>query len=167
VLGSQGAGTFQFNQPSGITHDNAGNLYIADANNDRIQVFNSSVPMPSGDITVPSMTMSSPVPGQVLPAAAVIIAGTAADDLAVGEVQVAIHDVTTSNMWWDTGHSTWQTRRIWNIASFVCTSPGSCSWSSAFIGEEYGGAYSAQVQVLDTSGNVVAGAVVRFAVSAT
>jgi DNA-binding beta-propeller fold protein YncE len=165
-FGSKGPGTFQLVQPSGITHDGAGNLYIADANNDRVQVFNPTVALPSGDTTPPLLAMSAPVGRQVFPAAAVTIAGSAADDVAVGEVEVAVHDSTTSNLWWDAGHSTWQTHKVWNLASVVCTSPGSCSWSSAFVGEQYGGSYGAQARVFDTSGNVFMGPVVRFSVSA-
>jgi tripartite motif-containing protein 71 len=37
--GSQGSGDGQFNQPWGIATDGAGNIYISDMNNNRIQKF--------------------------------------------------------------------------------------------------------------------------------
>jgi DNA-binding beta-propeller fold protein YncE len=37
--GSEGAGNGQFRGPRGLTMDAAGNLYVADAGNNRIQKF--------------------------------------------------------------------------------------------------------------------------------
>ena len=40
--GSYGSGEGQFNTPLGIAVDNAGNVYVADALNSRVQKFSSS-----------------------------------------------------------------------------------------------------------------------------
>ena len=42
TLGSRGAGVGQFNDPYGIAVSRNGNVYVTDASNNRIQVFNSS-----------------------------------------------------------------------------------------------------------------------------
>jgi tripartite motif-containing protein 71 len=39
-LGSRGSGNGQFNQPQGVAVDSAGNIYVADSGNNRIQKFN-------------------------------------------------------------------------------------------------------------------------------
>ena len=39
TFGKQGEGKGQFNYPSGITCDSAGNVYVADSRNHRVQVF--------------------------------------------------------------------------------------------------------------------------------
>ncbi|MCG8620899.1 MAG: NHL repeat-containing protein, partial [Proteobacteria bacterium] len=39
--GSEGSGNGQFKGPHDIAFDSAGNMYVTDANNHRIQVFNS------------------------------------------------------------------------------------------------------------------------------
>ena len=40
--GSEGSGEGQFNRPSGMTVDTAGNFYVADTFNNRIQKFDSA-----------------------------------------------------------------------------------------------------------------------------
>ena len=40
--GSQGSGIGQFNAPNGVATDSSGNIYVVDANNSRIQKFNSN-----------------------------------------------------------------------------------------------------------------------------
>ncbi|WP_374688856.1 6-bladed beta-propeller [Promineifilum sp.] len=42
-LGAQGTGNGQFDRPNGVAYDAAGNLYVADTWNHRIQVFNASL----------------------------------------------------------------------------------------------------------------------------
>ena len=62
--GGLGTGPYQFNNPAGITHDAAGNLYIADSANDRIQVYSTTVPKPTGDNRKPVVTIASPTDGR-------------------------------------------------------------------------------------------------------
>ena len=42
TIGSSGSGTGQFNHPSDVSVDKAGNIYVADNYNDRVQEFNKS-----------------------------------------------------------------------------------------------------------------------------
>ena len=41
TLGSRGGGDGEFRAPRGMTVDSAGDVYVADTDNDRIQVFDS------------------------------------------------------------------------------------------------------------------------------
>ena len=55
AFGSSGTGNGQFNNPFGIAVGSGGNIYVADANNNRVQVFSQSqppvsTPEPSGII---------------------------------------------------------------------------------------------------------------------
>jgi hypothetical protein len=55
AFGSAGTGNGQFNNPFGIAVGSGGNIYVADANNSRVQVFSQSqppvsTPEPSGII---------------------------------------------------------------------------------------------------------------------
>ena len=42
AFGSFGTGNGQFNSPRGIAVDGGGNIYVADTNNNRVQIFDSS-----------------------------------------------------------------------------------------------------------------------------
>jgi tripartite motif-containing protein 71 len=164
--GGTGTGAFQFNQPSGIATDAAGNIYVASANQGRIQVFSESVPLPSGDTTPPTVAMTSPVSKQVVPAATVTITGTATDNVGVGDLEVAVHNAVT-NLWWDGSHSNWTKTKTWNYAAPVCDSLTSCTFSFGFVGETFSTKYTAQVRALDTSGNSAMGPLVAFTIASS
>lgn len=162
--GNTGAGAFQFNQPTGISHDSAGNIYVASANQGRVQVFSESVPLPSGDTTPPAVTLTAPTAKQVVPAAIVTITGSATDNVGLGDLEVAVHNAAT-NLWWDGSHSNWSGIKTWNFAAPVCSSLTSCTFSFGFVGEGFGAKYTTQVRALDTSGNTTMTALVAFSVA--
>src|SRR5207302_9538517 len=111
--GSKGTGAFQFNSPSGITHDGAGNLYIADAGNNRVLEFSPSVLLPSGDTVKPAVTMSAPVANSTLAAQSpALIQGTASDAVAVAKVEITVQDVNTGK-WWNATDAAWQTTKTY------------------------------------------------------
>ena len=159
--GGTGTGAFQFNQPSGITTDAAGNIYVASANQGRIQVFSESVPVPSGDTTSPTVAMTSPVSKQIVPATTVTITGSATDNVGLGDLEVAVHNAAT-NLWWDGSHSNWSTKKVWNFSAPICDSLTSCTFSFGFVGVTFSTKYTAQVRALDTTGNSVMGPLVAF-----
>jgi DNA-binding beta-propeller fold protein YncE len=151
-FGSRGNGAYQFAGPSGLAHDAAGRLYIADALNDRIVVYDPSKGRPSGDTTAPTASISSPVNNAVLPGQTVILQGGAADAVGVGTVEVAIRDKVTLQ-WWNASIATWQTKKVWNLSAISGAQMTSVSWRFAFVGMVHGGSYSAQVRARDTSNN--------------
>jgi DNA-binding beta-propeller fold protein YncE len=166
--GSAGTGAFQFGAPSGITHDAAGTIYVADATNDRVVVFSHLVSLPSGDVTKPTVNVTAPSNGAVLPAQAVVIRGTASDAVGVARVDVAVQDVATGR-WWDAKTASWGATKVFSIAPVAGASSTSLTYAFSFIGVAYGGQYRVQARALDTSGNAKTTAfpAVTFSVAAS
>jgi DNA-binding beta-propeller fold protein YncE len=150
--GGFGQGPYQFDNPSGITHDDQGRLYIADAGNDRIQVYSTTVPRPTGDNRKPVVTIGSPTAGQQVPGGVVQIAGTATDNAGFGvaKVDVAVQDVATG-LWWASKTASWTATKTWNQAATAGATTTSMTWTYPFVGAVYDGGYSAEVRAVDVS----------------
>ena len=162
--GTKGSGVFQLSQPSGITHDAQGNIYVADAANDRIQVFSFATALPAGDSTAPSTAITSPVKNQVVDPQTVIVTGTAADNAAVGTVAVSVRD-TVSGRYWNALDAVWGSAKTWNLAGYAGAPTTNVTFRFGFVGEGVGGSYVAQAKVTDTSGNATIGTTVPFSTS--
>ena len=65
--GGYGQGAYQFKNPSGIAADADGLLYVADAGNDRITVFNPAVARGGGAWPAPVPTLAYPGNGATVP----------------------------------------------------------------------------------------------------
>jgi DNA-binding beta-propeller fold protein YncE len=160
-FGSTGIAPYQLQAPSGIASDAAGRLYIADATNDRIVVYDPSQARPAAETNKPTVTVTSPTNNAVLPGAAFTIAGTATDDTAVGNVEVAVRD-NSNNLWWNGHNDTWLTYATWNLTPYTGAEPTrSVAFSFVFPDVRYGASYQLQVQSRDLSSNTSAKAVVN------
>lgn len=167
-IGSKGNAAGQFNEPSEIANDAEGDIYVADANVGRVQEFSYSVipPAPGSDTTPPTVTLTSPTSLQMMPASQVTITGVATDNVALGDMEVAVHNATT-NLWWNGSLSNWSPTKEWNISAPVCTAMTSCTFSFGFVGEVYGGTYTATARAVDTSGNSATTPLVKFTVASS
>jgi DNA-binding beta-propeller fold protein YncE len=167
-IGSKGNAAGQFNEPSEIANDAEGDIYVADANVGRVQEFSYSVipPAPGSDTTPPTVTLTSPTSLQMMPASQVTITGAATDNVALGDMEVAVHNATT-NLWWNGSLSNWSPTKEWNISAPVCTAMTSCTFSFGFVGEVYGGTYTATARAVDTSGNSATTPLVKFTVASS
>jgi DNA-binding beta-propeller fold protein YncE len=158
--GSNGTGAYRFNNPSGITHDALGNIYIADAGNDRIQVFSPSVLPPSGDVTSPTVSLTYPGALQTVPPATVQISGVLTDAVGIANAEVAVRNMTTG-LWWNAKDAVWGAAKTWNLAPWfgATTAP---MYAFGFVGVGYATQYQAQARATDTSGNVGISASAKF-----
>ena len=167
-FGSKGNAAGQFNQPSELANDPSGNIYVADANVGRVQEFSYSVvpPAPGSDTTPPTVSLTSPTAKEAFPASEVTITGSATDNVGLGDLEVAVHNATT-NLWWNGSLSNWSSTKEWNIAAPVCTAMTACTFSFGFVGETYGGTYTATARAVDTSGNSASTPLVKFTVASS
>lgn len=151
--GTRGSGAGQLNQPSGISHDSAGDLYVADAGNDRIVKFDVGGTLPAGDEAAPVVDIVSPVnKGTVAVANPLVVEGAWSDDTRLSKVEVAYRDKTTL-LWWDAATAVWRTNKTWNLAA-VAGGTTSGSYRGYLNGAEPGGSYLVQTKATDVAGRV-------------
>jgi hypothetical protein len=154
--GAKGQGPYQFSSPSGITHDSAGRLYVADAENDRISVFDPARSPVGGDATGPIVTIAAPSQDKVLGAVSPAwIKGKVTDDVRIGTVEVAVQDRDTLR-WWNAKLAKWQTGKVWSLAGMVSNGPLTGNWSFGLVGVERGERFTATVRAYDSAGNLSA-----------
>jgi sugar lactone lactonase YvrE len=157
--GGYGTNAYLFRNPSGLSVDAAGMLYVADATNDRIEVFNPAVPKPAYEFSRPSLSMTAPANGAFIDAP-VTFAGTASDNALVASVELAIQDQATGR-WWEPTTGTWQTGQSWCTVPYAGGSPTSVTWSWVFPGAQYGGDYHVEVRARDGNNTLTAANVTR------
>ncbi len=161
-FGSAGSRPGQFNNPSGLTHDANGLLYVADAGNDRIVVFDpAKVAVP--DSTPPVVTVGVPTPSTPITTPATLT-GTVTDNTRVGTVEVAIQDRVTK-LWWDARIATWSTTKQWTSAGVKGGSATSMQWWFPFIGAARRHDYALQVRAIDAAGVIGSSVSTLFKVS--
>lgn len=161
--GGYGQGAYQFKNPSGIAADADGLLYVADAGNDRVTVFDPSKARGGGAWPAPVPSVSYPGNGATVPGRPVRFAGGVTDETAVAAVQVAVRDNATG-LWFDASNSTWSATQTWALSPLVGDTSRDMDWAWTFIGVEYGGSYHAEVRGVDVAGNTSASVPVDFGV---
>jgi hypothetical protein len=161
--GGFGQGAYQFKNPSGIAAGADGLLYVADAGNDRVTVFDPSKLRGGAAWPPPVPTLSYPGNGATVPGRPVRLSGSVTDETAVASMQIAVQDTATGK-WYDASNSTWSTTQTWANGPLVGDSTKNMKWAWTFIGVEYGGSYHAEVRGVDVAGNTSASIPVDFGV---
>ena len=163
AFGSNGKGAYQFSSPSGISADAAGNLYVADAGNDRVQVFSTTTPPGTSDTQAPSAAVTTPA-NAVFPAvSAAWVEGSYTDDTRISTVEVALRDRDTG-LYWNPRLSAWQTTRSFYAAHLV-GSETSGTWRFPFVNTKPGTRLYVQARAVDERGNVQGGTIPSINVS--
>ncbi|HEY6567030.1 MAG TPA: Ig-like domain-containing protein, partial [Actinomycetota bacterium] len=144
--GGLGTNPYQFRNPSGISHDATGRLYVADATNDRIVVFDPAVPKPAYEFSKPTIQLNTPANGSFLDAP-VTVTGTAKDTKGIATVEISVRD-NAAGSWWDPKTATWVASQTWGFAPWR-GSPLDASWSWTFPGPQYERSYHVEVRVRD------------------
>ncbi len=142
-----GSGPYQLRNPSGLSHDAQGRIYVADATNDRIVVFDPAVPRPAYEFSRPTLTITSPSTGSSTDVP-LVIAGRATDNRALATVEVSVRD-TTTGLWWDPTTATWTGSQTWGFAPWR-GSPTDATWNWTFPGPQYGRTYHVEARARDT-----------------
>ncbi len=161
-----GQNPYDFKAPAGLDCDARGRLYIADSGNDRIQVFNTFNTR-TYEATAPSNpVVSAPDQSSVQPLGSVTMTGTAADNTAVGNVEISVQNADTG-LWWDSSDASWETAKTFSLASYTSTAAPATnvSWRFVFPGVAQQGRYLAEVRTRDHNGNVSQPVVRSFAMT--
>lgn len=147
--GGYGSDPYKFKNPSGMGHDAAGRLYVTDAQNDRVVVYDPAVPKPAYEFSRPTLTLTGPANGSWTDAP-VTVTGTATDNKGVANIEVAVRD-PGSGLWWEPLTGTWKATQSWALAPVVGTSTTSVSFAWTFPGAQYDRAYHVEVRARDTN----------------
>ena len=151
--GGFGQGAYQFKNPSGIAADADGKLYVADAGNDRIMVFDTNLAKGGTAWPPPSLTLAYPGSGATVPGRPVRFSGSVTDETAVAGVQISVQD-TSTGLWFDAASSTWSSTQTWANSPLVGETSKNMTFAWSFIGVEYSGSYSASIRAIDPAGNL-------------
>ncbi len=151
-MGSAAAGTgnMQFNLPHSLAVS-ANKLYVADTFNNRVQIFDTGAAGP--DTTAPTVAITVPTTNQVFPNAPITFSGTAADNVGVSTVRVAIKDTArpAGSNWWRS-NGTWGAYQTQNT---TLGTPGgtNTTWSYNWTPPSTG-SYSVLAEGLDAALNI-------------
>jgi DNA-binding beta-propeller fold protein YncE len=151
-FGGVGNGAGQFREPSGLSHDAQGRLYVADSSNYRVQVFSFGGGQ-TNDAAAPTVTFESPVANATVEPGNVTIGGLVSDPDGVGAVEVLVRDQTT-NLAWDVTTSSWKSGGRWAVAALRGADRNALAWSWNFNAGTSGHTYQVRVRAHDAAGNM-------------
>lgn len=161
--GGLGTGPHQMRNPSGIACGPDGNLYVSDAGNDRILVYNPNAAKPTYESTKPTVSVTAPTNGQQLHSAVTFV-GNASDNAGVANVEVSVKD-TATGQWWDPSNSTWSSTQKWALAALQGSPTTNMMYKWTFLGASYGHSYEASVRARDISSNASNTTTLAFSVA--
>ena len=104
------------------------------------------------DTTPPNGIVTVPAVNQAFPHGAVVVSGSATDNIGVTKVDIAIKNRTTGQWWSGT---TWQATFKWFAVATLGTPGGtSTSWQYTWNPPTGAGSYALQVRADDAAGNI-------------
>ncbi|MET0524343.1 MAG: Ig-like domain-containing protein, partial [Nocardioides sp.] len=161
-----GQGPYDFRGPAGIDCDAQGRIYVTDSGNDRIQVYNTNNTRTFEAVLPSTPAVTAPAQSAVLPLNSVTMTGTAADNTAVGNVEVSVQNYTTG-LWWNSANASWESAKTYSLASYTAnTAPATTvNWRFVFPGVSPQGRYLAEVRTIDHNGNASQPVVRSFAMT--
>jgi hypothetical protein len=150
-FGVKGTAPGQLDAPRGMDIGPDGNLYVAEANTGRVQVFTFNSP-PAPESNQPSMTFTIPGAGSTTAQLPVGLGGTASDDSGIATIGVSVLDNGTG-LYYNIRGGTWtNTPFLFNQAAFEGPSKNG-SWSFSIVPASYGKSYTVKARATDFFGN--------------
>jgi len=152
---SYGPAIYSFKGAIGIDADAQGRLYVADAGNDRIQVFDPAQAKAPDQVNppVPTVTQPSTAAADLPTLGSVTLAGSATDDVGVGNVEISVQDFRTG-LWWNAGNQSWESTQTNAIAAYSGNNITNVQWRWVFLGVVAQGQYVAMIKTRDHNGNL-------------
>lgn len=147
--GGYGSNPYMFKNPSGLGHDAAGRVYVTDAQNDRVVVYDPATPKPTYEWSRPTLTITSPAQGAWIDAP-FTISGTATDNKSVAAVEIAVRDESTG-LWWEPLTGTWKASQSWSLAPLAGASTTNMTFAWTFVGGQYDRSYHVEARARDTN----------------
>ena len=157
-----GPNIYDFRGAIGIDADADGRLYVTDTGNDRIQVFNPNLRRQYEQNAPPLPSVTSPAQSSNQPLAPVTFSGNATDDVAVGQVEIAVQDADTG-LWWNSRNQSWEAEKTYAKAAWSGADATDVEWRWVFLGVSAEGRYLAELRTRDHNANFGQSVVRSFA----
>lgn len=145
--GGFGSDPYKFKNPSGLAHDIAGRVYVVDAQNDRVAVYDPNLAKPAYEFSRPTLTIAAPAQGAWIDAP-FTIRGNASDNRGVASVEIAVRD-ETSGLWWDPLTGTWKVAQSWALAPLAGATTTNMAYAWTFPGGQYDRTYHMEARARD------------------
>jgi Bacterial Ig domain len=163
VIGSAdgSAALATFKNPAGVAVLGS-SLIVADLGNSLIRKVELAPVVP--DTTAPTVSISAPTVGQVLPGTPVAMSGNAADNVGVTSVRVAIYRSVAGGQYWN--GASWQAANTTVAATLASAGATNTAWSYVFNGPP-GGVFAVAALAYDAVNNFGVASYRTFAIDDT